>query len=177
MTDIKTLKRNKLGVENLQACLLAKQEFQGRDILLTDDLFERYHQSKTQAEIMSSKVASTMPIEDSDITTRPSPKDEKDAMKKRTEDCSDDLLNFENEEAILQAAERIRFRNYFEEYTKNVETNHSQVRTNSLKRESSDATSGTLKKTKITQQGPVGYPSISEKMEEEMPTEDDKQFL
>jgi hypothetical protein len=46
LTDIKTVKRNRLLVENLQACLLIEQEF--RDDRLSEEILERYLSQSVQ---------------------------------------------------------------------------------------------------------------------------------
>lgn len=48
LTDIKTLKRNRLSVENLQACLFVKQEF--KDEKLREEIFERFLSEKYQKD-------------------------------------------------------------------------------------------------------------------------------
>lgn len=43
LTDIKTLKRNRLSVECLEACLLVKQEFCGSTLSFTSSMLNKYH--------------------------------------------------------------------------------------------------------------------------------------
>jgi len=42
LKDIKTIKRNRLSVQNLEACLLSKQEFFHSELQFTQKMFEKY---------------------------------------------------------------------------------------------------------------------------------------
>ncbi len=45
LTDIKTIKRNRLDITNLQSCLLVKQHFRNKEVSISEDIISRYNSS------------------------------------------------------------------------------------------------------------------------------------
>ena len=46
IVDIKTLKRNRLGIQGLEACPLIKQEFGDDGIYISPEMLAKYNKSK-----------------------------------------------------------------------------------------------------------------------------------
>ena len=83
ITDIKTIKRNRLGVRNLEACLLIKQDFGQNDIPLTSDIVQKYSTLNDGLSLSSKKITTTL---DTKI------------LEKIDELQDEERLNFEQEE-------------------------------------------------------------------------------
>ncbi len=64
LTDIKTLKRNRLSVENLQACLFVKQEH--HDEQITEEMIRAYMDQSYSNEIIPSSIIKDHPEESKD---------------------------------------------------------------------------------------------------------------
>jgi len=63
MKDIKTIKRNRLSLQNLEACLLAKQEFLQNEIAFTQEMYSRYEAQRSKIVQPSSQNPSSMILE------------------------------------------------------------------------------------------------------------------
>lgn len=114
--DIKTLKRNKISTLNLQACLLAKQEFSG-EIPFTRDMLDQYHVKARKSEGIRQKDCSI--LGESNMNSM-IPIIEEEGLEDvdNFEENIQDQITFKNEDEILRAAELISFRKYLQSQQK-----------------------------------------------------------
>jgi len=110
--NIKTLKRNRITTNNLEACLLVKQEVQENDIEFIPEMFDKYSQ-KIQKE---TRVLTRIPSISSATQNKAlsSIIEEEKEEKMLIEEDKTAVDSLENEEAILEAAEKIQFQRFLE---------------------------------------------------------------